>query len=77
MPISVIVLYCFLFSSGVLTGVLVALSNLKLTTKKGYLLIDESNPDKPIWRIDLNNLLDDNTRKFILEIKRGADLSHK
>ena len=76
MSISVIVLYCIVFASGVLAGVLVALSSLKLT-KKGYLLIDESNPDKPIWRIDLNNLLDDNTRKFILEIKRGADLSQK
>ena len=65
MSISVIVLYCIVFASGVLAGVLVALSSLKLTTKKGYLLIDESNPDKPIWRIDLNNLLDDNTRKFI------------
>lgn len=77
MSISVIVLYCVVFVSGVLTGVLVALSSLKLTTKKGYLLIDESNPDKPIWRIDLNNLLDDNTKKFVLEIKRGVDLSHK
>lgn len=77
MSISVIVLYCVVFASGVLTGVLVALSSLKLTTKKGYLLIDESNPDKPIWRIDLNNLLDDNTKKFVLEIKRGVDLSHK
>ena len=77
MSISVIVLYCVLFASGVLAGALAILSSLKLTTKKGYLLIDESNPDKPIWRIDLNNLLDDNTRKFVLEIKRGADLSHK
>ena len=77
MSISVIVLYCIVFASGVLAGVLVALSSLKLTTKKGYLLIDESNPDKPIWRIDLNNLLDDNTKKFVLEIKRGVDLAHK
>lgn len=77
MSISVIVLYCVLFASGVLAGALVILSSLKLTTKKGYLLIDESNPDKPIWRIDLNNLLDDNTKKFVLEIKRGVDLSHK
>ena len=77
MSISVIILYCIVFASGVLAGVLVALSSLKLTTKKGYLLIDESNPDKPIWRIDLNNLLDDNTRKFILEIKRDVDLSQK
>ena len=77
MSISVIVLYCIVFASGVLVGALVALSSLKLTTKKGYLLIDESNPDKPIWRIDLNNLLDDNTKKFVLEIKRDVDLSQK
>lgn len=77
MSISVIILYCIVFASGVLAGILVVLSSLKLTTKKGYLLIDESNPDKPIWRIDLNNLLDDNTRKFVLEIKRGVDLSQK
>ena len=77
MSISVIVLYGIVFASGVVAGVLVILSSLKLTTKKGYLLIDESNPDKPIWRIDLNNLLDDNTKKFVLEIKRGVDLSHK
>lgn len=77
MSISVIVLYCIVFASGVLVGALVALSSLKLTSKKGYLLIDESNPDKPIWRIDLNNLLDDNTKKFVLEIKRDVDLSQK
>ena len=77
MSISVIVLYCIVFGSGVLVGALVALSSLKLTSKKGYLLIDESNPDKPIWRIDLNNLLDDNTKKFVLEIKRDVDLSQK
>ena len=77
MSISVIILYCIVFASGVLAGILVVLSSLKLTTKKGYLLIDESNPDKPIWRIDLNNLLDDNTKKFVLEIKRGANLSQK
>lgn len=77
MSISVIILYCIVFASGVLAGVLVALSSLKLTTKKGYLLIDESDPDKPIWRIDLNNLLDDKTKKFILEIKRDVDLSQK
>lgn len=74
---SITILFLLWFAVGVLVGILLSFVHSKLTTKKGYLLIDESDPDKPIWRIDLNNLLDDNTKKFILEIKRDVDLSQK
>ena len=74
---SITILFLLWFAGGVLIGILLAFVRSKLTTKKGYLLMDESDPDKPIWRIDLNNLLDDNTKKFILEIKRDVDLSQK
>ena len=69
--------YWVAFIGGVLIGWLAMCLYLRLTTKSGFLLIDESNPEKPIWRVDLNNLLDDKTKKFILEIKRGVDLSPK
>ena len=71
------VFYWVAFIGGVLIGWLAMRLYLLLTTKSGFLLIDESNPEKPIWRVDLNNLLDDKTKKFILEIKRGVDLSPK
>ena len=74
---SITILFWLGFAGGLLVGALVTLVYFKLTTKKGYLFIDETDPDKPIWRIDLNNLLDDNTRKFILEIKRNVELSQK
>lgn len=74
---SIAFLFWITFAGGLLAGVLATLAHSKLTSKRGYLLIDESDPDKPIWRIDLNNLLDDNTKKFILEIKRDVDLSQK
>ena len=65
------------FIGGILVGWLITWLYLRLTTKSGFLLIDDSNPEKPIWRIDLNNLLDDKTKKFILKIKRDVDLSPK
>ena len=71
------IFYWVAFIGGVLVGWMVKLLYLRLTTKSGYLLIDDTNPEKPIWRIDLNNLLDDNTKKFILEIKRNVDLSQR
>ena len=74
---SSLILFLLGFSVGVLIGILLVFMRSKLTTKKGYLLMDESDPDKPIWRIDLNNLLTDKTKKFILEIKRDVDLSQK
>lgn len=71
------IFYLVAFIWGVLIGLIGMLLYLRLTAKSGFLLIDESDPDKPIWRIDLNNLLDDKTKKFILEIKRDVDLSQK
>lgn len=46
-------------------------------TEKGVMLIDHSDPEKDICRIDLNNKLDRKTKKFILKIDHNAKLSQE
>ena len=46
-------------------------------TEKGVMLIDHSDAEKDICRIDLNNKLDRKTKKFILKIDHDAKLSQK
>ena len=46
-------------------------------TEKGVMLIDHSDPEKDICRIDLNNKQERKTKKFILKIDHDAKLSQK
>ena len=46
-------------------------------TEKGVMLIDHSDPEKDICRIDLDNKLDRKTKKFILKIDHNAKLSQE
>lgn len=63
-----------IFGLGVIIGSIVSNIIFWHRTEKGVLRIDRSDPGKEIWRIDLENLLTENTKRFILRIDRDANL---
>ena len=68
-------LYWMAFFIGLFTGVVVIVVFRMITTKKGTLLVDHSNPKKDVYRILLNRVVKETTRTFVLKVKHDADLS--
>lgn len=68
-------LYWMAFFIGLFTGVVVIVVFRMITTKKGTLLVDHSNPKKDVYRILLNGVVKETTRTFVLKVKHDADLS--
>ena len=68
-------LYWIAFFIGLFTGVVVIVVFRMITTKKGTLLVDHSNPKKDVYRILLNGVVKETTRTFVLKVKHDADLS--
>ena len=70
-----IFLYWVAFFIGLFGGVVVTVVFRMITTKKGTLLVDHSNPKKDIYRVVLNDVIKENTRTFVLKVKHDVDLS--
>ena len=68
-------LYWMAFFIGLFTRVVVIVVFRMITTKKGTLLVDHSNPKKDVYRILLNGVVKETTRTFVLKVKHDADLS--
>lgn len=68
-------LYWMAFFIGLFTGVVLVVVFRMITTKKGTLLVDHSNPKKDIYRVVLNDVIKENTRTFVLKVKHDVDLS--
>ena len=68
-------LYWVAFFIGLFTGVVLVVVFRMITTKKGTLLVDHSNPKKDVYRILLNGVVKETTRTFVLKVKHDADLS--
>ena len=68
-------LYWLSFFIGLFTGVVLVVVFRMITTKKGILLVDHSNPKKDVYRILLNGVVKETTRTFVLKVKHDADLS--
>lgn len=68
-------LYWFAFLLGLVTGIVLVVVFRLMTTKKGWLRIDHSNPKKDILRIEVDGIVDRNIRKFILKVDHDANLS--
>ena len=68
-------LYWMAFFIGLFTGVTLVVVFRMITTKKGTLLVDHSNPKKDVYRILLNGVVKETTRTFVLKVKHDADLS--
>lgn len=62
---------------GLLIGILATLIFQRLVTKRGVMLIDHSDPEKDICRIDLNGQLTDHTKRFVLKVDHNAKLSQE
>ena len=68
-------LYWMAFFIGLFAGVVLVVVFRMITTKKGTLLVDHSNPKKDVYRILLNGVVKETTRTFVLKVKHDADLS--
>lgn len=66
-----------LFLVGIIIGILIALLTVLLSTS-GTLRIDRSNPEKDLYRFDIDNLDELSRRKrIVLKVDNHADLSQK
>ena len=63
-----------IFGLGVIIGSIVSNIIFWHRTEKGVLRIDISDREKEIWRLDFENLLAENTKRFVLRIDRSANL---
>lgn len=69
-----------LFLGGLLIGIGFTGLLFTLKTGSGVLRIDHSNPEKDVWRFEIDeNVLDKMNKKTRIELKidHKADLSHK
>lgn len=65
------------FIAGGLVGSIMYMIMQKLFVAHGTLRIDHSDPEKDIYRIEINNLDELNRKSYVeLEIDHHADLSH-
>lgn len=66
-----------LFLVGIIIGILITLLTVLLSTS-GTLRIDHSNPEKDLYRFDIDNLDELSRRKrIVLKVDNHADLSQK
>lgn len=66
-----------LFLVGIIIGILIALLTV-LLSNSGTLRIDHSNPEKDLYRFDIDNLDELSRRKrIVLKVDNHADLSQK
>lgn len=65
------------FIGGVLLGLLLAQIRFRFIYSKGKLKIDQSNPEKDIYRFELDEPYDNKTKYFLLKVITTSDLSHE
>lgn len=71
------ILYWVAFAIGILTGMVIMHVLLGLRTF-GTLRVDHSNPEKDIYRFDIDNLDDlSKKKKIILKVDNNANLSQE
>lgn len=70
--------FLFWFFVGILFGVCITVLIYRLTKTCGTLLIDQSNPEKDIYRMEFDSLKKLSKKKrVLLRIDSNADLSQK
>lgn len=65
------------FIGGILVGVILCKLIFCLSSKKGVLRIDHSNPDKDVYRFEIDGVVNNSTKRFILKVDHNADLSQE
>lgn len=66
------------FLLGLLSGVIITIVICCLQTKRGVLKIDRSDPERDIYRLDIDDLdVLSKKKRLLLKIDNDADLSQK
>ena len=66
-----------IFTLGIIFGSLVSNILFRIGAKKGVLRIDHSNPEKDVYRFEIDDVATRSTKKFILKVDHNADLSQE
>lgn len=65
------------FVGGMVIGSILSRLIFWLRSKKGILRIDHSNPEKDIYRFEIDGIVDNSTKRFVLKVDHDADLSQE
>ena len=65
------------FVGGVVIGCIITCLIFLARSKKGVLRIDHSNPEKDVYRFEIDGIADKSTKRFILKVDHDADLSQE
>ena len=66
-----------IFSLGIIIGVIMTRLILQVSSAKAVLRIDHSNPEKDIYRLDLDNVCSANKKILLLKIDHRANFTNK
>lgn len=66
-----------IFSLGIIIGVITTRLILQVSSAKAVLRIDHSNPEKDIYRLDLDNVCSTNKKILLLKIDHRANFTNK
>lgn len=65
------------FIGGILIGAILYKLIFMFRSRKGVLRIDHSNPEKDVYRFEIDGIADTSTKRFILKVDHDADLSQE
>lgn len=66
-----------IFSLGIIIGSIMTRFILQVSSAKAVLRIDHSNPEKDIYRLDLDNVCSTNKKILLLKIDHRANFTNK
>lgn len=66
-----------IFSLGIIIGSIMTRLILQVSSAKAVLHIDHSNPEKDIYRLDLDNVCSMNKKTLLLKIDHRANFTNK
>ena len=66
-----------IFSLGIIIGSIMTRLILQVSSAKAVLRIDHSNPEKDIYRLDLDNVCNMNKKTLLLKIDHHANFTNK
>lgn len=66
-----------IFSLGILVGIIMTRLILQVSSAKAVLRIDHSNPEKDIYRLDLDNVCSMNKKTLLLKIDHRANFNNE
>lgn len=65
------------FIGGIVVGFIISRIIFWMCSKKGVLRIDHSNPEKDVYRFEIDGIADKSTKRFMLKVDHNADFSQK